>query len=563
MQHDPQRIASAARRRDGGGPWARIARARISRRRALASGAAAAGGVAALLALGCDDDGGEEQPQPGGTLRFTTSLPMSYGLDPQIEQGAGLAIFPKVYGYLWSIDPGADEMTLDHAESVEQPDEATWVIRMRGGPRFHDRAPAGGRAVTAYDVVRTIERYRDNPLVVTKTWHENVLEAIGTYDGHSVIVRTKRPYAWSPYYLGDVAAGAILPREVTEERIDLQGGGAGSGPFAIERAAADSVRIARHAAYHGEQPYVDAMEWSIVADGAAREAAFRDGAADIAANRDRAEARAFASLHDSARVEATPGLASLAIALRVDRPPFADARVREALDAAIDRQSLVHDITASEGSIAGPVSAHLASGYWSLAPDAILEAQGGPAIEMRRAHARALLEAASPGLAFTLQVPDVPELLDVAAAVRAQLASIDVNARLLAQPQLVAFVNQRRGEFEAALVNHPPYESPDLPLRWYHSAGVDGTGSALGFADAGIDGLVERAWGEPDRTARRDIVLDAQRAMVAARPMLPLFSGIGYAAVRGHVQGTRPGLTGSSGARYTGQWLTRAARRRG
>lgn len=557
MQHDPPRVASAERRRTGDGPWARIARARISRRRAIASGAVVAGGATALLAFGCGDDGGNDDARPatGGTLRFGTSLPMSYGLDPQIEQGAGLAIFPKVYGYLWSIEPGDDEMALDHAESAEQPDETTWIIRMRGDARFHDSAPAHGRAVTAYDVVRTVERYRDNPLVVTKTWHATVLEAIGTYDGRSVVVRTNRPYAWTPYYLGDVAAGAILPREVAEDSIDLRGGGPGSGPFAVDRADDAGARIVKHAAYHGQQPHVDAMEWSILRDDAAREGAFRDEAIDVVANRHRAEARAFASLHEDARVEATPGLSSLAIALRVDRPPFMDGRVREALDAAIDRQALVHDITASEGGVTGPVTPHLANGYWSLPQDAILEAHGGTDVEDRRAHARALIEAASPALAFTLQVPDIPDLLDVAAAVRAQLASIGVNARVLPQPQLIAFVNQRRGEFEAALVNHPPYESPDLPLRWYHSAGVDGTGSALGFADAGIDALVERAWGERDRDARRDIVLEAQRSMLAARPMLPLFSGIGYTTVRGHVRGTQPKLTGSAGARYTGQWL--------
>lgn len=550
-------------------PWARIARARITRRRVLASGVAAMAGLTAAGAIGCRDDdgggdGGGDAPQPGGTLRFGTSLPMSYGLDPQIEQGAGLAVFPRIYGYLLAVDIGTDALALDHAESIEQPDDTSWAIRLRGDVHFQDRAPASGRAVTARDVVRTIERYRDNPLVVTRTWHATVLDTLGAPDDRTILLRTKRPYVYTPRYLGDVAAGAILPYEVIDGKIDLRAGGPGSGPFAVERSDDAGARITRFTGYYAAPPpYVDAMEWHIYADPAAREDAFRDGDIDVAANRDRAEARAFAELRGDARTEGTPGLSTLAVALRVDRPPFADPRVRQALDAAIDRQALVHDITSGEGAIAGPVGPHLAGGFWSLPRDEILEVQGGPAIDARRASARALLDAASPALAFTLQSPDIPELLDVAAAVRAQLASVGVNVRVLALPQLEAFVRQRKGDFEATLISHPPYESPDLPLRWYHSAGVDGTGSALGFSDANIDALVERSWGERDRDARREIVLEAQRAMVRARPMLPLFAGVGYATARGYVRGTRPDLAGSAGARYVGQWLGDASRRRG
>src|SRR5579859_2384614 len=85
---------------------------RVSRRRFLALTAAGAAGATALAAV-CGTGGrGFEQvlpnaegPQRGGTLRTGTTLPLSYGLDPHVEQGAGLAIVPRVFGYLLHADP--------------------------------------------------------------------------------------------------------------------------------------------------------------------------------------------------------------------------------------------------------------------------------------------------------------------------------------------------------------------------------------------------------------------------------------------------------------------------
>ena len=125
--------------------------ARISRRGALAAGAAGVSACLLVAACGGSKPGATgtptRTPRRGGTLRTGTTLPLAYGLDPQIETGTGLAVFPRVYGYLHHIDPNGDALLRDHVREIEQPDATTYIFRLRTDVRFHDTAPVNGRAV--------------------------------------------------------------------------------------------------------------------------------------------------------------------------------------------------------------------------------------------------------------------------------------------------------------------------------------------------------------------------------------------------------------------------------
>ncbi|HEY8172544.1 MAG TPA: ABC transporter substrate-binding protein [Dehalococcoidia bacterium] len=526
----------------------------------MIAGAGVAAAAGSLAIVGCGGGGAkrdDEEPAAGGTLRFGTSLLLSYGLDPQIESGSGLTIFPKAYGYLFHVDPRADELLLDHAASVEQPDPTTYLIRLRDDVRFHDVAPANGRTVAADDVVRSIERYRDNPLVVNKTWHTTVLDRAETVDARTVRVTTKRPYAYSLHELGAINAGAILPREAMDQQQSLLDGGAGSGPLIIDNVSLpSSVRLRRNDAYAGDAALVDAMEWHVFASDAEKLDALRSLSIDSAPMRDRREADEAATIGIAVQLRTERSLAYLSLGLRSDRPPFGDPRVRQAIDIALDRASMIRDVAFGDADVTGPVNPHMAEGFWSLPADEVARAQGGViGAADRQTNARQLLAAAgAEGATIRIQVADQPQLVDVATVVRTQLAPAGLNVELQTLDLLTWFVNFRRGDFDATLISQLPYEWPDTPTRLYHSGGADGANNMFGYKDPAIDALVERSWGEADRRQRQATLLEAQRLMVAARPMVHLFSGMGYTATWGHVRGF-PEETGSLAQYAYRQWL--------
>jgi ABC-type transport system substrate-binding protein len=542
-------------------PPLRPGAARITRRRLLAAGAAGASAAALLAACGgtkrAADAPPTRTPKRGGTLRTGTTLPIAYGLDPQIETGTGLAIFPRVYGYLHHVDPDGDALLYDHAREMEQPDATTYIFHLRPDIRFQDAAPVSGRAVTAEDVALSIARYRDNPLVSTKTWHATMLDRIETPDAATLRVTTRIPYAWSLAELGGISAGAIIPKE--QMAADLSGGGAGSGPFRVERASREGgARIVRSDTYYGAPlPYLDAMEWLLFANDDTKDAALRTYSIDAAAVPDRLEKEALAAASKDLITEAEQGLAWLSIGLRVDRAPFADERVRRAIDIGLDRGAMIRDIAFNDGEELGPVNPHMAGGYWSLPPADVAAAhESTRPLDERRADARALIEAAGAGAApILLQVAKLPQLLDVATVVRDQLREIGLTVQLETIDQLAWFLGFRQGDFHATLISHEPYETPDMPTRLYHSRGLDGTASPFGFGDATIDLLLEHSWGEADRETRRGTLLEAQRKMMAARPLISLFTNTSYQTAWRYVQGRQPRAMGAMAQYNYGQWI--------
>ena len=538
----------------------------MSRRRALRSATTAAGAFALVALGGCagDDASSDETPQPqnGGTLRFGTTLKIAYGLDPHVEQGAGLSIFPKVYGYLLHVDPRNDTVVYDHALGHEQPDDTTILLRLRPDAHFQNVAPVNGRSVVAGDVVASIERFRDNPLVTDKTWHTTILDRVDAPDDETVRVRLKRPYTYSLHELGAIGAGAIIPRELIDQGANIAVNAIGSGPFRAESidVSGGSARIVRNDGYFDVRAYLDAMEWRVFDADAARLEAFRAREVDVIPNRDKTEARNLAETSPQVEVTSEPSLAYLSLGLPVDRPPFIDERVRRAIDILLDRDELIRELAFGDGDILGPVNPRLSDGYWALPRSEIVASRDAntPA-EARTMEAKRLLAAASAtDLAFPMQVRDVPDLVDVAALVRNQLMRGGVRVEVRALPALEWFVNVRGGKFDATLISHLPYESPDYPTRFFYSKGIDGSSNVFGFGDAAIDALVERSWSEIAE-ARRDTLLEAQRLMLAARPMLQLFTGTGYSSAWSYVRNRDRTRLGSMEQYHYQQWLSSEA----
>lgn len=544
---------------------------RVSRR-GLLIGAAVAGGAAAWR---CGGEGqtrppdlpvyrsapttGPEEPQRGGILVTGTTVPPTFGVDPHIEVATGLSIFPRLYGYLLHNDFRTDTIVLDHAETVEQPDDLTYIIKLRPGIRFHDLAPIRGREVDAEDAAFSHYRYRDNPLVTSKTWHATVMESITAADRYTVVVKTKFPYAYTYDALGGISSGVIIPKELLPENLTAKA--VGSGPFQLQHLDNNrQIDIVRFPGYfQPDIPYLDGMSWKIFNTDDERLRAFRERAIHMMSNRDKVEAaQVLQEFGDQVETYGTPSLSYVSLGMRVDQAPFHDERVRQAIDFGLDRERLINELTFGDGRTLGPVNPHLADGFWSL-PDSELDAayRWGQDPAVRLADARRLIErAGAAGAKIVVQSSNLPPVVDIASRVVAQLNDLGFKAEHQALELFQWFINLRTGNFHATLITHTPYESPDIPTRFYHSGGVSGIGNWFGFKDDVIDWLVTRSWGEFDRETRRATLLDAQRTMLARHgPLIQLYTGVAYSSAWRFVRGREPGLPGSLAQYNYHQWL--------
>src|SRR5512134_2606528 len=183
-----------------------------------------------------------QTPKRGGTLRFTFQSDPVTGFDPQ-QTISFVTMVPLsfVYSRLLKVKagPSVKPMTYpieaDLAESWTQPNETTYVFKLRKGVRWHPKPPVNGRELTADDVKYTYDRFltvKGNP---NRPALESV-ERIDAVDKHTVRFTLREPNAW---FLDMLAATStwIIARECVEKFGDLKKveSVVGTGPWMLER----------------------------------------------------------------------------------------------------------------------------------------------------------------------------------------------------------------------------------------------------------------------------------------------------------------------------------------
>jgi len=112
--------------------------------------------------------------------------------------------------------------------------------------------------------------------------------------------------------------------------------------------------FSRNPTYHAPGlPYLDKVEWLFIKDRPMQLALFRAGQVDLPshdARVPRSEVSALKRASPGFPVASWDGLAVRSLAMRTDRPPFNDVRVRRALSLAVNRTTWVAEHLDGEGA---------------------------------------------------------------------------------------------------------------------------------------------------------------------------------------------------------------------
>lgn len=340
---------------------------------------------------------GAQQPARGGVLKHVGLEPPTFDIHGSVSYQTQLVssfVHRTLFKYVNGAKYGASDFTLvpDLALKADvSKDGRTYTIALRPGVRWENRAPLNGRELVAADVKYTWER------ALKKSGYANLLgrvEGVEAPDKHTVRVHLADAYAPFLHNLAE-AWNAILPREVEDKLGDFKGAESmiGCGPFVLERYEPGvKIVFARNPGYHDKAlPYLDKVEWLFVKDRATQLSLFRAGQVDVSfydARIPRSEVPAFKKSNPTYPIAFWDWLAVRTLAMRTDRPPFSDVRVRRALSLAIDRKKWVREFLEGQGwEDPGPVPGPMKE--WKLTGKEL--GDGARYLEYDPAQARKLL----------------------------------------------------------------------------------------------------------------------------------------------------------------------------
>ena len=376
----------------------------LSRRNLLKLGGlfVAAGAAGSGLPLVCPGGAAAQAPKRGGTFRirfhlapvhfdpqqtvaFTTMVPLSFTHSRLVKVKAGSAV-----------KPGTTPIEPDLAESWTQPNDTTYIFKLRRGARWHNKAPVNGREVTAEDVKYTYERFggSTNP-------NRGILEQVDkieAVDKYTVKFTMKEPFAWLLEALASTSTW-IIAKEVVEQHGDLKKPESciGTGPWMLERYEPNlRLTFVRNPTYFVPGlPYVDNVDMSIDTDPASAFAAWLTGRYDFGPEYGMVVRRSDLA----AAKQRKPGLQTQDYTVvfggitwvHLDQEPFKDIRMRRALATASNWKEVLETNTWSQGGFGVPNPAVPAAFKdWSIPIDQ-LPAEGRKLYEFDPREARKLL----------------------------------------------------------------------------------------------------------------------------------------------------------------------------
>ncbi|MCB0809180.1 MAG: ABC transporter substrate-binding protein [Flavobacteriales bacterium] len=323
--------------------------------------------IVVLLLAAC---GGGSDVDPRQVFRYNEAEGIT-SLDPA---------FARNLEHIWVVDQLFDGLVEMGSDLRVRPGVAerwtvsdsgtTYTFHLRTDARFHDDPvfPDGaGRVVTARDAAYSLERLRDPATASPGRWVLDAVrpgpQGIEVLDDSTLIIRLHRPFAPFLSMLAMAYCGVVPQEAVAHYGAEWRRHPVGCGPFRFFHWR-EGVKLAlqRHPHYHQRDeegvrlPYLDAVTVGFVKDPNAEYLALVKGELDLISGTEGGFlnelldplGRVREKHAERIRVLRAPALATDYLGFLLDttlasmrESPWRDARLREAVSLAIDRERIV------------------------------------------------------------------------------------------------------------------------------------------------------------------------------------------------------------------------------
>jgi len=400
------------------------------------------------------------------------------------------------------------------AESWEQPDALTLVFHLRSGVRFHD-----GRGMTAKDVVWSIDSMRNGAVISPKANSYASVNSVEARDDRTVVFHLKHA---DNFLLTNLSTGAfgIVP---TGSGRDFWQHPVGTGPFRFMSQQVDqNVVVERNPESWSVVPRIERVRFAVVPDAITESLELEKGSADVAVNSLPTDTLPILAARPDLQLDQTPGTPIQYLGFNLRDPLLKDARVRQAISCAIDRDLIIETLLRGH---AQPALSLLPASHWAFSGD-------GPRFDFDLARATQLLDEAGykPGadgvrLHLTMKTSTVEETRLLAAVLQQQLARAGIALDIRSYEAATFNSDVRRGAFQLYSLRWVGgNEQPDIFSYAFTTANFSPLGGNRShYSNARLDALLDDASQSVDTAKRRADYIEAQQILARDLPAINLW----------------------------------------
>jgi peptide/nickel transport system substrate-binding protein len=454
-------------------------------------------------------------------------------LDPaDVTDGESITVTDNIFEGLVRYKAGSTELEPCLATSWDtSTDGLTWTFHLRKNVKFQDGTPFNADAV-----VFSYERQRD----VNNSFHQygkweywgwcfSEIAKTEKVDDLTVKITLSHPFAPFLSTMAMFTMDVVSPTNCNQWKDQWFAHPVGTGPFSfVEWVKGDHITLAKNNNYWGTKAQIDTLIFKVIADSSARYLALQKG---------EVQGMEFPNPDDLPKIAqdtnlvvlSAPGLnvGYLAMNMGKDTPgfqaPFADVRVRQAINYAINKADIVNSLYKGTAVVAkNPIPPTL----WGY-NDAVVDYEYNPT------KAKELLkEAGYPnGFKTNLWAMPVsrPYMFDpkaIATAIQADLKKVGITAEIVTYDWSTYLAKTEAGEHSMALLGWTAdYADPDdflYVLFDQDSATVGSAGNIAFYRNPTVHTLNIEAQQTTDLNQRITLYKQVQQIVHDDAPWVPL-----------------------------------------
>jgi len=482
--------------------------------------------VLVLATVGCGNSGGANVSADG----VKDTLVVAQGadaktLDPHGSNDNPSSRVVKQINETLVVQDENMELQSGLAESWEKIDELTFEFKLKQGVKFHN-----GEEFKASDVKFTLLRALESPNVghIVGAINKDGIEIV---DDYTIRLATSEPFAPLLAHLAHTGASILSEKAVIEAGDDYGQNPIGTGPFEFESwVNGDEINLVKFDEYHGEAAKVEKVKFRNIAEATNRTINLETGEIDIAYDILPTDIRRVEE-DENLTLMRQENLTTTYIGFNVQKENLSDVRVRQAINHAIDAESIIEAVMEGVGEQAnGPLGPNVWASNQDLEP-----------YEYNVEKAKELMKEAGyeNGFKTSIWTNDNKTRMDISEIVQNQLKQINIEAEVKVVEWGSYLDGTANGEHDMFILGWGTVTGdPDYGLyALFHSSQFGDAGNRTFYANSNVDELLEKARVSVDPVEREVAYLEAQEIIRDDAPWIFLNNSENVDGVRSNVKG--------------------------